>query len=151
MLRRVPNKGIGYGLLKYLTAPGKRPGLSSRGKSFITFNYLGQFDEDIDTDFYRMADISQGDAISKEYEREYPLEITGIIVGQTLTMAVIYNQEEYNRETIAALAGQYRQGLCQLIQHCVSKEETELTVSDLTSADFDQQEMEDILEGLGED
>ncbi len=151
MLRRVPNKGIGYGLLKYLTAPEKRPGLSFRRKSSITFNYLGQFDEDIDTDFYRMAEISQGDVISKEYEREYPLEINGIIVGQTLTMTVIYNKEEYNRKTIAALAEQYRQCLCQLIQHCVSKEETELTVSDLTSADFDQQEMEEILEGLGED
>jgi hypothetical protein len=43
-LRGVPDKGIGYGLLRYLGTPDAREALSSLAAPRITFNYLGQFD-----------------------------------------------------------------------------------------------------------
>nr|WGE05710.1 hypothetical protein P5640_06595 [Bacillus subtilis] len=42
-LRRVPDKGFGYGVIKYLTPPGKKD-INFTGAPEISFNYLGQFE-----------------------------------------------------------------------------------------------------------
>jgi fengycin family lipopeptide synthetase C len=41
-LRQVPNKGIGYGILKHLTSAENKEGISFALKPEIIFNYLGQ-------------------------------------------------------------------------------------------------------------
>lgn len=45
-LRAIPNKGIGYGLLRYLSQDAE---IASQLQAFpqaqISFNYLGQFDQ----------------------------------------------------------------------------------------------------------
>ena len=47
-LRRIPYRGLGYGLLKYLAGDTVRTELQTLPKPAVCFNYLGQFDE-----FYR--------------------------------------------------------------------------------------------------
>ena len=42
-LRTIPNKGIGYGILRYLTEEGKKS-LGERAEPEIVFNYLGQWE-----------------------------------------------------------------------------------------------------------
>jgi len=44
-LRRVPNKGIGYGILRYLTSREKKEGIDFKCHPEISFNYLGQMGE----------------------------------------------------------------------------------------------------------
>jgi len=46
-LRHVPGKGIGYGMLKYLTSKTHKKDMEFKLKPQISFNYLGQFDADI--------------------------------------------------------------------------------------------------------
>ncbi|MCP5103044.1 MAG: amino acid adenylation domain-containing protein [bacterium] len=151
MLRQIPTKGVGYGLLKYLTSPENRRNRQFSLQPRVNFNYLGQFDGDIDTGFFQMAGIPSGDPVSGEYEREYTLEFTGAISDGKFSMGIGYNPGEYESATIAELAAGYRESLLDIIRHCTAKEESELTVSDLTSSDFDQQEMEDILGEFGDD
>lgn len=45
MLRRIPNKGIGYGILRYLTSPEKKGDFEFKLKPDISFNYLGELGE----------------------------------------------------------------------------------------------------------
>lgn len=44
-LRLIPNKGIGYGILKYLTAPERKGNVQLTLQPEIIFNYLGQLGE----------------------------------------------------------------------------------------------------------
>ena len=132
-LRRIPNRGIGYGILKYLTPKEKRPGLAFAQKPEISFNYLGEFgQEDGQAGDIQIADISSGIAVSLEAGRFYKLDINGMIIGKKLTINFSYNLHQYRRETIAAVAAQYHRYLLKLIEHCLAKSETELTPSDLT-------------------
>ena len=47
-LRRIPDKGIGYGILRYLT-DRKKAGAIFSIKPDISFNYLGQIDREVQT------------------------------------------------------------------------------------------------------
>ena len=47
-LRTVPNKGLGFGALRYLGTDADQQRLRSQALPCVTFNYLGQFDASFD-------------------------------------------------------------------------------------------------------
>jgi len=148
MLRHVPHKGIGHGILKYVTARRNRPSISFDLKPEISFNYLGRFDEDIDTDLFRIAEISSGNSVSPDSERQYVLSIVGMVVEDALRISIDSNKKEYDNSTMTTFVDIFKKTLREIIVHCTGKEETELTVSDLGSSDFDEQEVDSIFEEL---
>ncbi len=148
MLRRIPNKGIGCGIIKYLTKPGKKNGIFFNLKPEIGFNYLGQFDRDIQSDLFQPGDISPGDSIGLNFQREHVLEVIGLISGGILRMSMDFNNEAYNEKNISALVDHYEKHLKQIIDHCVELEKPQLTLSDLSSPDFDEDEVHSIFDEL---
>jgi non-ribosomal peptide synthase protein (TIGR01720 family) len=150
ILRAVPNKGIGYGILKYLTPADKKQGVTFKLKPEIGFNYLGQFNNDLRTDLFSPADISPGNSISPALEREYALDVMGLIPTDELEIMIAYNKEEFDEENISILSQAYERSLKKIIDHCAAKEETESTASDYTSSDFDEAELDSIAEELEE-
>ncbi len=149
MLRAVPRKGIGYGILRYLTREEKKRKIEFRLKPEISFNYLGQFDEDINSEFFQVADISAGDAISLNLERIYTLYIEGLVFKGKLRMSVNYDTRGYHEKEIGVLMNGYEVHLRQIIDHCTAREETEFTLSDYSAA-IDEQEAEQVIEILRE-
>jgi non-ribosomal peptide synthase protein (TIGR01720 family) len=147
MLRRVPNKGIGYGILKYLTPPEKKAGLVFTHKPGISFNYLGQFGQEHKSDkgLFQISHLSAGNTINPELEAAFAIDINGMI-GQKgeLVLGFSYNKYEYKKSTIEKLVDLYRSNLLKIIRHCTQKEEKELTPSDLTFSDFSIEELEDL-------
>jgi non-ribosomal peptide synthase protein (TIGR01720 family) len=142
-LRDIPVKGIGYGILKYLaTAEGGKG--YERLKPEILFNYLGQFDSDMDNGIFRVSKLSAGESVSMNNERLYALEINCMITGGRLTISLSCDKDEYTQATIATLAERYKTKLKEMIRHCVGKEESELTPSDLSSNGIDMDEIEDV-------
>ncbi|MGD2090215.1 MAG: amino acid adenylation domain-containing protein [Candidatus Aminicenantes bacterium] len=132
VLHRVPNGGIGYGMLKYLTAEEYKQEITFQLNPQISFNYLGQFDRDVEQKSFSIAGESVGNTVSKEAEMEYELEINGIIKGGRLVMSIAYNKKQYKPEPIQQLMSQYHRELSRVISHCTAREESELTPSDLT-------------------
>jgi iturin family lipopeptide synthetase C len=148
MLRRIPNKGIGCGIIKYLTEPGKKNGMVFNLKPEIGFNYLGQFDQDIQSDLFQPADISPGNSIGLHFQREHVLEVIGLISEGLLRMSIDFNNEAYDEKNISALVDHYETRLKQIIDHCVELEKPQLTLSDLSSPDFDEDEVHSIFDEL---
>ncbi|MEK5235955.1 condensation domain-containing protein [Paenibacillus sp. FSL L8-0470] len=54
-LRSVPNRGLGYGVLKYMTAAEHKQELKFDLRPEICFNYLGQFDRDVTTGLFESS------------------------------------------------------------------------------------------------
>ena len=61
-LRQIPHRGIGYGLLRYVSEGGKvRDQLGDGLDPEVAFNYLGQFDQVIAVDGrWRWSEASGG-------------------------------------------------------------------------------------------
>jgi non-ribosomal peptide synthase protein (TIGR01720 family) len=68
-----------------------------------------------------------------------------------LRLSFDYNRHRYDKNTLEQLADRYKSNLIKLIDHCAGKEEKELTVSDYSAADIDEQQLEDIFAELEEE
>ncbi|MCP5054774.1 MAG: hypothetical protein GY940_46850, partial [bacterium] len=97
-LHRVPHKGIGYGILKYLTNHEHKKDCQFHLKPQISFNYLGQFDEDVAQMTFKPAAESPGNAISLNARQEYELELSGMIAVNRLTFSISYNKKQFQKK-----------------------------------------------------
>ncbi len=149
MMRRIPSKGVGHGILKYLTAEENKGNMVFKIKPEIGFNYLGQFGEQVDNPFFGTANISTGTAICPEARSIYPIYINGWISNQKLKISVNYDTDVYDKKLISTLSEKYLERLQQLIDYCSGKKNTELTTSDF-SAPMEDQEAEALFDLLGQ-
>ncbi len=143
-MRQIPNKGIGYGILKYMTSSENKGVLRCNLKPEINFNYLGQFDGDVNTQLFTVSDIAAGKSISPNMEDLYKLDINGIVTKGRLTLNFMYHKGEYENSTITTLAEHFRKNLLDVIDHCVAIDVTEMTPSDFTLKDITIEGLEDL-------
>ncbi|QUH28821.1 non-ribosomal peptide synthetase [Vallitalea guaymasensis] len=134
-LRNVPNKGVGYGILKYLTESKLHKEIQFTKKAEICFNYLGQFDIQDETQVFSISSLSTGQAISHKLEKEHAIEINGKVSEGKLMLDISYNQKEYNEDTIKTFADNYIKNLEDILVHCLDKDTVELTPSDFGDDD----------------
>ncbi|WP_435541504.1 lichenysin non-ribosomal peptide synthetase LicA [Bacillus paralicheniformis] len=142
-LRHIPNKGIGYGIYRYLTEEGKK---AQPIKHDISFNYLGQFTEMADSGLFTRSVLPSGDPLSPETEKPNALDIVGYIENSILTMSIAYHSLEYKESTIAAVAASFKTYLLQLIDHCLERDGGELTPSDLGDDELTLEELDKLME-----
>ncbi|WP_144028931.1 non-ribosomal peptide synthetase, partial [Paenibacillus tyrfis] len=147
-LRQIPQKGIGYGILKHLTGAEEDRALLT-AKPEISFNYLGQFDQDFENSELQISPYSVGASLSGNRTQNYALDINGMISGGALQLTITYSGKEYRNETMERLAGMIRQALQEVIGHCVEKEQPELTPSDVLLKGLTVEELEQLVEQTG--
>ncbi|HLP59582.1 MAG TPA: amino acid adenylation domain-containing protein, partial [Candidatus Deferrimicrobium sp.] len=136
-LRRIPNKGTGYGILKYLTDEENKKEIQFKLKPQISFNYLGQFDADVkQLSSFEPAKESPGNSLAPANKREYLLDVSGMIANNRLTMTVSFNKTHFTPATTAALANNFEFELGHLIAYCGSKKNSEFTPADFTYKDL---------------
>jgi amino acid adenylation domain-containing protein/non-ribosomal peptide synthase protein (TIGR01720 family) len=131
-IRKIPNKGIAYGILKYLTREENKKDTRFQLNPQFGFNYLGQFDADVGEMSFEMANQYSGDAMSPDGERESEFDVSGMIANNRLLLTITYNQNHYRPETIAALLGHFQTQLTRIIDFCLTREKREPTPSDFT-------------------
>ncbi len=135
-LRAIPNRGIGYGVLRYLSGDAEITSqLSSIPQSEVSFNYLGQFDWGMQSDsFIKLASESVGSGHSQLGQRNHLLEINGLVVENQLQLEWTYSENFHTHATIESLAQDFAANLRTLIAHCLSADAEGYTpdVSDVT-------------------
>ncbi|MGY4761311.1 non-ribosomal peptide synthase/polyketide synthase [Paenibacillus caseinilyticus] len=131
-LRGIPHKGIGYGILRYLSAPAGTPSAVRLGvEPEISFNYLGQFDQDLESSGLKPSPYSGGADRSERNARPYVLDMNGAVTGGELIMTVSYSTTQYRRESVERLGECFQAALREIIAHCTAQERAELTPSDV--------------------
>ncbi|MCY8969868.1 condensation domain-containing protein, partial [Bacillus atrophaeus] len=145
-LRRVPDKGIGYGILRYLSESKQKKGFTPD----ISFNYLGQFDSEVKTEFFEPSSYDMGRQVSEESEALYALSFSGMVRNNRFVISCSYNEKEYDRSTVEELMERFKDHLLLLIRHCTEKEDKEFTPSDFSAEDLEMDEMGDIFDMLEE-
>ncbi|MEK3918735.1 amino acid adenylation domain-containing protein [Paenibacillus sp. FSL K6-2393] len=146
-LRRIPNKGLGYGICRYLSK--SEDGLVWGAEPEINFNYLGQFDDDVNQDEIGISSYSSGSPASDRQARSFVLDINGMVLDGALSLDLSYSQKQYRKETMEAFAQQLEHSLRDLIIHCAGKENTELTPSDVQFKGLTIAELEHIAQRSG--
>jgi amino acid adenylation domain-containing protein/non-ribosomal peptide synthase protein (TIGR01720 family)/FkbM family methyltransferase len=146
-LRRVPNHGLGYGVLRYLGDERSASWLRALPQAAISFNYLGQFDQVLAESAFALAP-AQNDPSGGLWSPRYPLEIQGGVTGGQLRLAWKYRASLHRRATIEQLAHSFERALLALIEHCQSPEAGGYSPSDFPLVDLNQQSLDAILAQL---
>lgn len=106
-LENTPRNGIGYNILKYITSLYQDIKHLNEYKPTISFNYLGNYEEDSLFDFMQVDKNSPDYSVSKESLILHKLNINGFIRNGTLEFYFAYNSKEFNEETIALIANRF--------------------------------------------
>ncbi len=144
-IRRIPQKGIGYGILKYLT-PKEKKNVQFSLEPEMCLNYLGQFGQDLTSNMYSPSAISQGDSVDKETKLSFAIEIVGIIKDDCMELMFNYSGKQYKEETINKLAYGLIHNMSVIIDHCIKKKEIELTPYDVGNTDLSFEDLGNIIE-----
>ena len=137
-LRGVPEKGIGYGVLRYGGSQSQQQAAGAttktaaaakteaviekrKGEGELLINYLGQFDRSLGEEaLLQGAAEGSGAAVGAEQQRSAKVEMNALVIGGQLQMAWSYSRQQYKPETIAKLAQDYLLTLRDVIRHCTS-------------------------------
>jgi iturin family lipopeptide synthetase C len=144
-LRKIPGKGIGYGVLKYLHTSDKGVELELKQAPEISFNYLGSFDGGTtENPIYSISSMPKGRSTSPEMEDLFKISLNGMISDEKLYFSVGYQPGEYQEETVQELMGSFKHNLMKIINHCYYQEEILKTPSDFGYPELTIEELEKI-------
>jgi amino acid adenylation domain-containing protein/non-ribosomal peptide synthase protein (TIGR01720 family) len=127
-LARLPQRGIGYGLLRYLSGTEATNQIANLPQAPITFNYLGQRDR-----LLANADLFSGViddfGIANRHSpylqprhpasrRPYLFDITCLIEGGQLVLHWNYSPAAHRSDTVERLCANFLAALRAIIAHC---------------------------------
>jgi non-ribosomal peptide synthase protein (TIGR01720 family) len=157
-LRGVPQRGIGYGLLRYLCGDEEsmRP-LGSEPAPEVSFNYLGQFDQLFDdSSLFAAAREFGGATRSPRARRPRLIEVNAVVLGRRLHVEWVYGAESHARATVERLSENFAEAVRAVVSSCRRPEAAGYSAADFPLAEMDEQEMGklshllDTLDGVGE-
>jgi len=112
-LNAIPQRGLGYGLLRYL-APGAPPVAASPAE--IAFNYLGRFDRVVaDSSLFAFARESAGPWHGPRSPRRHRLEVNSWIARGCFEARWTFSRTTHHAQTIDRLARDFACALRALI------------------------------------
>jgi amino acid adenylation domain-containing protein/non-ribosomal peptide synthase protein (TIGR01720 family) len=148
-IRKTPNRGNGYAVLRYVTDRDIVSQLDFDLQPDVSFNYLGQVLSGESHLFRPAAENLDNQSIHPEMEFRQDLSFTGIVQDRRLQVAVSYSSSRFRESTIESVLAEYLDCLSMLIRHCAGKETSELTPSDIDYQGFDIDSMERFIDNLG--
>jgi amino acid adenylation domain-containing protein/non-ribosomal peptide synthase protein (TIGR01720 family) len=142
-LRRIPQRGVGYGILRYLSGDDA---LKSRPEPAMVFNYLGQFDRAVEgSKMLRFATESSGPWHSPKQKRRHVLEINILVMNDRMQVEFTYNRALHDEKKMQLLADGFLNALKEVIAHCQLPTVGGRTPSDFPLARLDQTSLDGLL------
>ena len=141
-LRHIPHRGIGYGILRYLSSEAKlTQKLETLSPSEIFVSYLGSLEKHLpqSSPFRLVREMTW--SRSPREQRPYLLEIRVFIFQEQLRIHWRYNRNFHQETTLQQTANHCLEKLRSLIKNCLSSEQENHTPTDFPLAQLDEQKL----------
>lgn len=146
-LRSMPNGGIHYGLLRYLSKDktvGER--LKRLPQAEVVFNYMGRSSQMVSEEsLFSPAEESAGPGRSPLGKRGYLLDIEARIRGEHLEIHCTYSEQVHHPSEIEKFAQEMLGSVQALIKACSTPETGEIDPSDFPQANLDKHRLSELL------
>lgn len=146
-LQRLPHRGIGYGILRYLGDQSQAvQRLRRLPQAEISFLYFGQFDQVLPASSpFALSSEPAGATRSPQSLRPYLIEVTSIVLGGKLQVNWTYSRNLHRQTTIANLAGIFQGALQSMMAACQSVGQKEYTAADFPGARMSQEAIDAVM------
>lgn len=142
-LRRVPEQGIGYGLLRLDSAHA----LGAAG--LLSFNYLGRVDQWLGaSQLWRLARPMCPGMRAASSPRSHLLDVNALVIDGRLHIEWRYAPQVHPQALVSELARQFQQRLGALLDHCLAPAMGRATASDFADSGLSDDEFMGLLEQL---
>jgi non-ribosomal peptide synthase protein (TIGR01720 family) len=140
-LRAIPNGGIGYGILRYVT---RHWGDQGR-KAQMVFNYFGQMDQDMSSSqFIRLAQEASGRDFAGTNHHICLMEVFSYVSGGRFYVSWNYSRNRYHDETMQGLLAGFLRNLKAVICYCTQGGNGGYTPSDFPMADLSDEALDQL-------
>lgn len=145
-LRRIPDGGIGYGLLRHLAGGEPAEALGARPGAEVLFRPLDTLAIVSGSLFEEAEELDRGCLWDGHL-----LEARSGLLDGRLALRWSYDAGRVRRGTIESLDERVREALRELVECRPAAEERRYVPADFPQADLDQKELDDLVAELGED
>jgi amino acid adenylation domain-containing protein/non-ribosomal peptide synthase protein (TIGR01720 family) len=145
-LRRIPNEGACYGLLRYLSQDADvSDTLRAMPQADVSFNYLDHLDHSESQDLsLRIAREFFDPAAGPHVRAPYPVQVNAGYVDGRLRIDWTYRQDFFTRATVEHLAQAFIEELEKIITHCQSPGAGGFTPTDFPLAKLSQEKLDEL-------
>ena len=146
ILRAVPRRGLGYGLLRYLAGAETGKRLAALPAPQVSFNYLGRFDAAVGEGglFAFAPEVARG-AEGEAVPGRPLFQIDLLVLEDRLRVHWTYDPGCHLPATVERLAYGFLADIETLVAHCLSAEAGGFTPSDFPLARLDQAALDRLL------
>jgi non-ribosomal peptide synthase protein (TIGR01720 family) len=141
VLRRVPRRGLGFGLLRYLAEPEKAEALARLPRAELSFNYLGRFDSIPSAGRIGLAPERQGADHHPAGARSHLVDIAAQVLGGRLEVVWTYG-DVFREATIDALARRHLDALRELVSGTSTEQPVQAKPEDFPLAKVNQKQLD---------
>ncbi|MFL5537935.1 MAG: condensation domain-containing protein, partial [Longimicrobiaceae bacterium] len=153
-LRAVPARGIGYGVLRWMSPDAElRAALAALPRPRVSFNYLGRFDAEVGEGggFFSFAAEAAGPDRAPGNVRPHLLDVNAWVSGGRLQVGWSFSRAVHDRATVERLATAYLAALGALVAASRGDEAVAAlpTPADFPLAGLDQARLDALLAAYG--
>jgi len=142
-IRKTPQKGLGYGILKYMSPFGAE---MQTKRAEIRFNYLGQFDREVENPLFSYCQDYTGPDVAPENHMTAAIEINAMILNDIFTADINYNKEAFIENTITTFGENYIENLKEILDHIKKEDDVHFTPSDFDTVDLSEEDLAALFE-----
>ncbi|MFB1482715.1 non-ribosomal peptide synthase/polyketide synthase [Corallococcus sp. RDP092CA] len=145
-----PDRGIGFGLLRFMGPAEVRDQLADLPSAQVVFNYLGQLDGSTGAStLFSLGTESTGNTVAPQALRAHLLAVDGFVADGQLRMDFGFSDEWHHTATIESLAHAFTRALRTLITQRHSDDARRRTPGDFPLARLSQAALDALLAAQG--
>jgi amino acid adenylation domain-containing protein/non-ribosomal peptide synthase protein (TIGR01720 family)/FkbM family methyltransferase len=152
-LHRIPQRGLGYGLLRYLSDEQTAAEMAALPRPQVIFNYQGRVGGEgwrtKEPEIFSLAAESKGSSSPPGALRPYLLEVNGAVAQGRLRLGWRYSTQVHGAASIERLAEELRRALSGLIAACRDMPVPALSPEDFPLVQLAPSELEKIASRIG--
>jgi amino acid adenylation domain-containing protein/non-ribosomal peptide synthase protein (TIGR01720 family) len=137
-LQTVPDHGLGYALYRR-----RKKAEAHREMPEIRFNYLGQFDKELNNDLFSWCSSPHGSDTGRANKMTARLELDSMIIAGELLLEVKYNSKAFDGSTITRFSRTFIRALDAVLDDIGLETAPRLTPSDF-GIDLDQEQLDSL-------
>ncbi|SHN33748.1 non-ribosomal peptide synthetase [Mucilaginibacter sp. OK098] len=136
-MRNVPNNGIGYGISHFSSDQLRRKPRPSE----IRFNYLGQFDQELNNRLMAFSKIDSGSETDPYNAFTTKLEFNAIITDGEFHMEILYSSKLFDHATVNELSKCFLACLNHVLAYLKDEKDLYFTPSDFSAVELDEDDI----------